>query len=82
MLQNDCLFIHCTQCGLSDLADVKVGGLTGPGLSGGQKRRLTVALQLLKMPRVIFLDEPTSGEQCSSFISSSASNKSPHFPIL
>ena len=61
------------QCGLSDLADVKVGGLTGPGLSGGQKRRLTVALQLLKMPRVIFLDEPTSGEQCSS-LSTSANN--------
>ena len=63
-----CLFlIQCTQCGLSSLADLKVGGLTGPGLSGGQKRRLTIALQLLKMPRVIFLDEPTSGEECSSF---------------
>ena len=49
------------QTGLVDLADTVVGGATGPGLSGGQKRRLVVALQLLKLPSVIFLDEPTSG---------------------
>ena len=50
-----------SQTGLMDVADTVVGGATGPGLSGGQKRRLTVALQLLKLPSVIFLDEPTSG---------------------
>ena len=49
------------QIGLKELADTVVGGTIGPGLSGGQKKRLTIALQLLRLPSVIFLDEPTSG---------------------
>ncbi len=42
--------------GLTDAADRKVGGY-----SGGMKRRLDLALALLHRPRVLFLDEPTTG---------------------
>jgi ABC-2 type transport system ATP-binding protein len=42
--------------GLSDAADRKVGGY-----SGGMKRRLDLALALVHHPRILFLDEPTTG---------------------
>jgi ABC-2 type transport system ATP-binding protein len=42
--------------GLTEAADRKVGGY-----SGGMKRRLDLALALLHHPRLLFLDEPTTG---------------------
>ncbi len=42
--------------GLADAADRKVGGY-----SGGMKRRLDLALALAHRPRILFLDEPTTG---------------------
>ena len=42
--------------GLADAADRKVRGY-----SGGMKRRLDLALALVHHPRILFLDEPTTG---------------------
>ncbi|MDR8413390.1 ABC transporter ATP-binding protein [Nonomuraea sp. 3-1Str] len=44
------------QFGLQDLVKRQIGGL-----SGGQKRRLAVALAFAGRPRMVFLDEPTTG---------------------
>ena len=54
--------------GLQNQANVIVSTPIRKGISGGQKRRLSVANQLITAPKVLFLDEPTSGlESTASF---------------
>lgn len=47
--------------GLSEIRDLKVGSPLQKTISGGQRKRLNIALELLREPMVLFVDEPTSG---------------------
>ncbi|KAF9175605.1 hypothetical protein BGX20_003274 [Mortierella sp. AD010] len=47
--------------GLRECADVMVGGEGFSGCSGGQRRRVSIGMQLVIEPACLFLDEPTSG---------------------
>ena len=47
--------------GLDAAKDLKVGSAITKYISGGQRKRLNIALELIREPAVLFLDEPTSG---------------------
>lgn len=47
--------------GLRNQAKTLIGTPIRKGISGGQKRRVSVASQLITSPKILFLDEPTSG---------------------
>ncbi len=47
--------------GLYEIKDMKVGSPLNKKISGGQRKRLNIALELIREPSILFLDEPTSG---------------------
>ncbi|HEY8936065.1 MAG TPA: ATP-binding cassette domain-containing protein [Cyclobacteriaceae bacterium] len=47
--------------GLAEIKDLKVGSPLHKTISGGQRKRLNIGLELLREPAVLFCDEPTSG---------------------
>jgi ABC-type multidrug transport system ATPase subunit len=47
--------------GLLERRDLKVGSPLNKTISGGQRKRLNIALELIREPSILFVDEPTSG---------------------
>jgi len=46
---------------LDEIKNLKVGNSLDKVISGGQRKRLNIALELIREPTILFVDEPTSG---------------------
>ncbi|KAF7126735.1 hypothetical protein RHSIM_Rhsim11G0138600 [Rhododendron simsii] len=53
--------ITIREMGLHDCMNTRIGGWGTKGLSGGQRRRVSICIEILTRPKLLFLDEPTSG---------------------
>ncbi|XP_042624367.1 broad substrate specificity ATP-binding cassette transporter ABCG2-like isoform X3 [Cyprinus carpio] len=49
------------ELGLKDCADTKIGTMFLRGISGGEKKRCSIGMELITSPSLMFLDEPTTG---------------------
>ena len=55
------------ELGLTNCADTRVGGISFRGISGGERKRLSIAIELLKRPSVLICDEVTTGlDSCTA----------------
>lgn len=64
---------------LEKCLDTLVGGIILKGISGGEKKRVSIAFELISDPYVLFLDEPTSGlDSLTSYIIVSELKKLAH----
>ena len=60
---------YCKKLKLEKCLDVLVGGSIVKGVSGGERKRTSIAFELISDPAVLMLDEPTSGlDSLTSYI--------------
>lgn len=60
--------------GLEHCKKTVIGSALRRGISGGERKRVAVGMELLTRPQLLFLDEPTSGE--SAFTALPSTSKS------
>ncbi|MES2387532.1 MAG: ATP-binding cassette domain-containing protein [Bacteroidota bacterium] len=58
---NDLVTNTLLSLGLQDTSNLRVGSVLDKMISGGERKRVNIGLELLRAPSVLFLDEPTSG---------------------
>lgn len=49
------------ELGLAEISHLRIGSSIDKSISGGQRKRVNIGLELLRAPSVLFIDEPTSG---------------------
>jgi len=60
--KNDRVTLAITELGLEACADTRVGTEFIRGVSGGERKRTCIGMELVLTPKILFLDEPTTGK--------------------
>ncbi|KAM8800917.1 broad substrate specificity ATP-binding cassette transporter ABCG2-like isoform 1-T2 [Rhynchonycteris naso] len=64
--KNERINIVIQELGLTEVADSKVGTQFIRGVSGGERKRTSIGMELITDPSILFLDEPTTGLDSST----------------
>jgi ATP-binding cassette subfamily G (WHITE) protein 2 len=68
--------------GLESCANTKIGNEFLRGVSGGERKRTCIGMELVLSPKILFLDEPTTGLYCVKFTSVSSNCEEHNYFVL